>query len=69
MPGPPKTNDKDQIKWFIDFDKAENFFYNSLYLEDTRVVIKIPLPLNEKTNPRIKLEKFCLSDDVFLISY
>ena len=69
---PNTTNFKEKrdiVKRFIDFDKNNNIFYNNLYLNDSKIVIKIPLIEKENSQPEIKIEKFSLVDDVYLASY
>lgn len=57
-------------KKFIDFDKNEKSFYNNLYLDDCKIVIKIPIK-HPKTEEEIdiKIEKFNLCKYVYLLSY
>ena len=55
------------ITMFIDWDKYKNRFYNNLYLEDYKFVIKMPLIKNE--NLDIKIKKFDLTEYTYLISY
>ena len=69
---PNTTNFKDRrylVKKFIDFDKNNNIFYNNLYLNDSKIVIKIPLIEKENSQPEIKIEKFTLVNNVYLTSY
>jgi len=62
-----------KIKKFIDFDKQNQTFYNNLYLNDIKIVIKIPLVnkerIDERINRNIKIEKFDLSKCAYLLSY
>ena len=69
---PNTTNFKDKgelIKRFIDFDKDTNILYNNLYLNNFKIVIKIPLDEKETSQPKIKIEKFSLVNDIYLTSY
>ena len=69
---PNTTNFKDKgelIKRFIDFDKDTNILYNNLYLNNFQIVIKIPLDEKEISQPKIKIEKFSLVNDIYLTSY
>lgn len=52
---------------FIDFNKNERIYYNNLYLEEYKVVIKIPLTLSYKKD--IKIEDFNLANSIYLFSY
>ena len=56
---------------FIDFDKYEKIFYNNLYLNEFKIVIKIPCVSIEKEceNNEIKIEKFDLGKYNYLVSY
>lgn len=57
------------IKKFIDFDKYENIFYNNLYLDDDRIVIKMPLISKKSFQEDVKVEKFDLAKYTFLLTY
>ena len=57
------------ITMFIDWDKYKNRFYNNLYLEDFKFVIKMPLIQNELLDLDIKIKKFDLTKYTYLISY
>lgn len=66
---PTVKDNQISIQKFIDWDKFENIFYNNLYLENYKIVIKIPLiPKREQKN-QIKIKKFNLEKYTFLISY
>jgi len=56
---------------FIDFDKSERIFYNNLYLDEYKIVIKIPLALSYKKGliNDIKIEEFNLADSIYFLSY
>lgn len=57
------------IQKFIDWDKIENVFYNNLYLEDCKLVVKIPLVPKRDSEEEIKIKKFNLEKYTYLISY
>ena len=57
------------INMFIDWDKYINCFYNNLYLEDYKIVIKMPLIPQQVSKQDIKIKKFNLSKYTYLISY
>jgi len=63
--------EKDEITigMFLDWDKYENCFYNNLYLEDYKVVIKIPLIIDKHINDDLKIKKFNLAKYTYLVSY
>ncbi|MFW9970683.1 MAG: hypothetical protein ACFFDF_10820 [Candidatus Odinarchaeota archaeon] len=65
----PVVRDKEiTIQKFIDWDKFENVFYNNFYLQNYKIVIKIPL-VPRKSNKDIKIKKFDLEKYTFLVSY
>ena len=56
------------ISMFLDWDKYKNCFYNNLYLEDYKIVIKMPLIKSRKMKD-IKIKKFSLNRYTYLVSY
>lgn len=56
-------------KNFLDFNKQEELFYYNLYLDDYKIVIKIPLIHDEDLKDEIKFEQFHLSNNMFLASF
>lgn len=56
---------------FIDFDKDRKIFYNNLYLDDFKIVIKMPCVSTEKDIDQnlIKIEKFDLVKYTYLLTY
>ncbi|HDZ18550.1 hypothetical protein LCGC14_0616090 [marine sediment metagenome] len=63
-----KSNDV-IIQKFIDWDKFENVFYNNFYLENFKIVVKVPLFPNLDPKEDLKIKKFNLEKYTFLISY
>ncbi len=63
-----KSNDV-IIQKFIDWDKFENVFYNNFYLENFKIVVKVPLFPNLGPKEDLKIKKFNLEKYTFLISY
>ena len=59
------------VNKFIDFNKNERIFYNNLYLDEYKLVIKIPLSLAYKKGiiNEIKIEEFNLADSIYFFSY
>jgi len=55
---------------FIDFDSSNGLFYNNLWLEQEKLVVKIPLThVDEMFSPQdIKVEEFTLSNS-YLMDY
>ena len=66
----PIIKDKEiLIQKFIDWDKFENVFYNNFYLQNYKIVIKIPLVPRKSNKEDIKIKKFDLEKYTFLVSY
>lgn len=67
------TIEKDELTTskFIDFDKYEKIIYNNLYLDDFKIVIKMPcVGVKKKLDQNIiKIEKFDLGRYDYLFSY
>lgn len=57
------------IRNFIDFDKINKRFYNNKYLDDFKIVIKMPLNKENKSKEDIKIEKFDLTKYTYLLAY
>ncbi len=57
------------MKNFIDIDKDKKILYNNLYLDELKIVIKMPLIENKNFQKDIKIEKFDLTKYIFLLSY
>ena len=62
---------KNILNKFIDFNKNERIYYNNLYLDEYKIVIKIPLSLSHKNGliNDIKIEEFNLTDSIYFFSY
>ncbi|MBY9007460.1 MAG: hypothetical protein KGD63_11950 [Candidatus Lokiarchaeota archaeon] len=54
---------------FIDFDKSARIFYDNLYLNDEKLVVKVPLYFKEMNKNRVKIDVFDLTKYTYLISY
>jgi hypothetical protein len=56
---------------FMDFDKDRKIFYNNLYLDEFKIVIKMPCvcPVKDIDQNLIKIEKFDLVKYTYLLSY
>jgi hypothetical protein len=65
----PVRNNESLIQKFIDWDKFKNIFYNNFYLDNLKIVIKIPLIPEQETEEELKIKKFNLEKYTFLISY
>ncbi|TFG02756.1 MAG: hypothetical protein EU540_00905 [Promethearchaeota archaeon] len=62
-----KTRKK--LKKFMDFDKNKKILYNNIYLDEYKVVIKLPMNLKENPQEKIRIEKFDLAKYVYLFAY
>jgi len=60
---------KDNMNMYIDWDRYKNMFYNNIYLEDSKFVIKMPLLPQKNGQMDIKIKKFNLTTYTYLISY
>ncbi len=66
---PSFEKDEITISMFLDWDKYKNCFYNNLYLEDYKVVIKIPLIKDKPKKNDLKIKKFNLAKYTYMVSY
>ena len=58
------------ISRFLDWCKYKNIFYNNYYLEEYKIVIKVPLtPQTHRIRKDIKIKKFDLTKYTYLLSY
>ena len=64
-----KVSRNQEINRFIDWDKCKNIFYDNIYLENQKIVIKMPLIHTEVSEDDIKIKKFDLEKYTFLINY
>jgi len=65
---PPEEKEEIKIKYFLDWDNCVNTFYNNIYLENCKVVIKMPL-IPRSDSEDIKIKKFDLGKYTYLCSY
>jgi len=65
----PMQEDEFNISKFIDFDKEGNTFYDNVYLDEYKIVVKMPLLKSKKENKEIQIRKFTLENYTFLFSY
>lgn len=65
------SRSKNFLNKFIDFNKNERIYYNNLYLDEYKIVIKIPLsrPYKNGLIYDIKIEEFNLADSIYIFSY
>ena len=66
---PTIENDELAISKFLDFDKNKSIFYDNIYLDDYKIVVKVPLTDEQKAEKDMKINKFDLTKYTFLLSY
>ena len=67
---PPLRNEEYHTRKFIDYDKNKKIIYNNLYLDEFKIVIKMPLTCEEVCEKDdIKIKKFNLEKYTYLLSY
>ncbi len=55
---------------FIDFDKYKEIFYDNLYIDEYKIVVKIPLiKRKDRLYKKIKIAEFDLGRYTYLLSY
>jgi hypothetical protein len=59
------------LEKFIDYNKKNGLLYDNLYLNDIKIVIKIPFQdsRKERSINNIKIAKFNLSDSIYISNY
>jgi hypothetical protein len=56
-----------KFKIFIDLDKSNSKIFINYYLEDFKILIKIPLEIEgEKDDSSLAVEKFDISNKIYL---
>jgi len=62
---------EDRLNKFVDFNKNNGIFYDNLYLNDVKFVIKMPLPdlKKEILINNIRIEEFNLANSIFIFNY
>ena len=65
----PVEKDEFTISKFLDFDKNKNVFYDNMYLDDYKIVVKVPLVEKQKAEKDMKINRFDLTKYTFLLSY
>lgn len=66
---PPEEKEEIITKLFIDWDKCKNMFYNNIYLENSKIVIKMPLIPRDGSEDELKIRRFDLGKYTYLCSY
>ena len=54
------------IKQFIDFDRNNKIFYVSYYLDEYKIVLKIPMVLDRIQDVDIKIDNFNIGKYIYL---
>ena len=54
---------------FLDFDKNKNVFYNNLYMDEYKLVVKTRINKREKHEEDTKIEHFDLTKYTYLTHY
>ena len=66
---PPEEKEEIITRLFIDWDSYRNTFYNNIYLENSKIVIKMPLIPRDSSEDDIKIRQFDLGKYTYLCSY
>jgi len=66
---PTVKKEEIEIQRFIDWDKFRNVFYNNIYLENYKIVVKMPLIPKKDSEEEIKIKKFDLEKYTYLCAY
>ncbi len=66
---PTVKKEEKEIQRFIDWDKFRNVFYNNIYLENYKIVVKMPLIPKKGLEEEIKIKKFDLEKYTYLCAY
>ncbi len=66
---PTVKKEEIEIQKFIDWDKFRNVFYNNIYLENYKIVVKMPLIPKKGLEEEIKIKKFDLEKYTYLCAY
>jgi hypothetical protein len=65
-----KRKNRKKLKKFIDYDKHNEIFYDNLYIDRYKIVVKIPLIKRKNGfSKKIKISEFDLGKYTYLLSY
>jgi len=53
------------MKKFIDFDKSEGIVYTNYCMDDSKIVLKVPIGQNDK----VKIDEFNITKYNYLVHY
>lgn len=57
------------LKKFINFDKNRKIFYDNIWINEEKIVIKMPLLEDQDLKDNLKIEEFNLANKVFVLAY
>ena len=62
---------ENHLNKFVDFNKNNGIFYDNLYLNDVKFVIKTPFQDSRKEGSinNIRIEKFNLTNSIYIVNY
>ena len=60
-----KLENSNIMKKFIDFDKSVGIIYTNYYMDDSKIVLKVPIDQNDK----VKIDEFDLTKYNYLVHY
>ena len=62
---------ENHLNKFVDFNKNNGIFYDNLYLNDVKFVIKTPFQDSRKEGliNNIRIEKFNLTNSIYIVNY
>ena len=67
---PSVKSEESNARKFIDYDKYKKIFYDNIYLDEFKIVVKMPLLCTDICQKEeIKIKKFNLEKYTFLLSY
>lgn len=65
-----KSKNRKNLKKFIDYDKYNEIFYDNLYIDRYKIVVKIPLIIGKnRFDKKITISEFDLERYTYLLSY
>ena len=57
------------LKKFINFDKNRKIFYDNLWINEEKIVVKMPLLEDQDLRDNLKIEEFNLANNIFILAY
>ncbi len=59
---------EEEIKKYIDFDKNSSELYNNYYLNNQKIVLKIPINSYGEFDDYIEIDEFKIKNSIFISS-